>query len=451
MDEKQDAGLPGKTVSLGSRCEVLKRGAWFFILTVIVTGLVSLNYFRQLSIDFSGEGWVYALFTTFGHFAMWALVAWTVFCLPWALLFPRKPVAAILSVAAGTAGLALVLTDTFVFGLYRYHVYNGFVLELLFGDGAAGIFTFTTWQIALMVATAVAVIVVGNGLWGAARFLGVRCGKNALIPTVAVLLVSLVVSHMMHAYYSANGSRSVYQIAEVYPGHFPLTANRFLIKNGFVDPEKVREKIKLNAGSALAYPRAPLVSSQTPTKNILVIFIDSWNVRTFTPEVMPNICEFAKNAQVFAEHYSGDHGTRTGVISFFHGLPGLYFYKIRDGGVSSAFIDTLVKNNYEMGIYATASLANPPFTRTIFKNVPEGVMRYNLAEGVSTAEGDVKTADAWLDFTKKYTSVPAEQRKPFFGFLFFDELHSMVMPKDAEKKFPTDWENAKYELLSKDT
>ncbi|MBQ9758325.1 MAG: hypothetical protein IJW12_00945, partial [Opitutales bacterium] len=102
------------------------------------------------------------------------------------------------------------------------------------------------------------------------------------------------------------------------------------------------------------------------------------------------------------------------------------------------------------GIYATASLANPPFTRTIFKNVPEGVMSYNLAEGVSTAEGDVKTADAWLDFTKKYTSVPAAQRKPFFGFLFFDELHSMVMPKDAEKKFPTDWENAKYELLSKD-
>ncbi|MBQ6705613.1 MAG: DUF3413 domain-containing protein [Opitutales bacterium] len=450
MDEKQDAGVPEKTVSLGSRCEVLKRGAWFFILTAIIVGLISLNYFRQLSIDFSGEGWVYALFTMFGHFAMWSLVAWAVFCLPWALLFPRKPVAAILSVVAGTAGMALVLIDTFVFGLYRYHVYNGFVLELLFGDGAAGIFTFTAGQIALMVGALVAVIVVGNGLWGLARFLGARCGKNALIPAVAVLLVSLVISHMMHAYYSANGSRSVYQIAEVYPGHFPLTANRFLIKNGFVDPEKVREKIKLNAGSALAYPRAPLVASQEPTKNILVIFIDSWNVRTFTPDVMPNVCEFAKTAQVFSEHYSGDHGTRTGVISFFHGLPGLYFYAIRDGGVSSAFIDTLVKNKYEMGIYATASLANPPFTRTIFKNVPEGVMRYNLAEGVSTAEGDVKTADAWLDFTKKYTSVPAAERKPFFGFLFFDELHSMVMPKDAEKKFPTDWENAKYELLSKD-
>ena len=170
------------------------------------------------------------------------------------------------------------------------------------------------------------------------------------------------------------------------------------------------EKIKLNAGSSLAYPRAELISTQVPTKNILVIFIDSWNFRTFTPEVMPNVCEFAKGAQVFSEHYSGDHGTRTGVISFFHGLPGVYFYAIRDGGVSSAFIDTVLKNNYETGIYATASLANPPFTRTIFKNVPEAVMHYNFSAGTSVAAGDVKTTDAWLDFTKKYAGRAAMSR-----------------------------------------
>lgn len=452
MEEKQvPANVPVEKCSLDSRCATLKRGAWFFALSALLTGVISLNYFRQLSIDFSGEGWVYTLFTTLGHFAMWALVAWVVFFLPWALAFPKKPVASILSVVAGTAGLALVLTDTFVFGLYRYHVYNGFVLELLLGDGAAGIFVFTPMQILLMVLAAVVVIGANVGLWFLARKIAARCGKKTLAGTIAVLLLALVASHLMHAYYSASGSRSVYQIAEVYPGHFPLTANRFLIKKGFVDPEKVREKIKLNAGSALAYPRAELVASQKPTKNILVIFIDSWNFRTFTPDVMPNVCKFAEKSQLFTEHYSGDHGTRTGVISFFHGLPGLYFYAIRDGGVSSAFIDTLVKNNYDMGIYTTASLANPPFTRTIFKNVPKNVMRYGLSSGVSVAEGDVKTTDAWLDFTKKYASVPAAERKPFFGFLFYDELHAMIHPEGAEKKFPTTWENPKYELLGKNT
>lgn len=435
-----------------SRAALLKRGAWFFLLASVAAGLISLNYFRQLSIDFSGEGLVYALLTMFGHFAMWGAAGWLVFCAPWALAFPRRPaVAGTLSVAAGTAGLLVVSLDTFVYGLYRFHVYNSFVLEMLFGDGAAGIFTFTAGQIALMVFGAAALCALGVGLWFGARLVAARSGAKSLAAAAGTLLAMLVASHLMHAYYSANGSRSVYQIAAAYPGHFPLTANRFLIRNGFVDPEQVREKIRVNAGSALDYPRAPLVPAQKPTKNILVIFLDSWNFRTFDPEVMPNVCAFAEKAQVFSEHYSGDHGTRTGVISFFHGLPGLYFNAIRDGGVSAAFIDVLLAQNYEMKILATASLANPPFTRTIFKNVPEDALRYNFFEGVSAAEGDVRVADAWLEWTKNYAAVPAAQRRPFFGFLFFDELHAMTLPKDAEKKFPTDWENPRYELLGKDT
>ena len=74
-----------------SRAALLKRGAWFFLLASVAAGLISLNYFRLLSIDFSGEGRVYALLTMFGHFAMWGAAGWLVFCAPWALAFPRRP------------------------------------------------------------------------------------------------------------------------------------------------------------------------------------------------------------------------------------------------------------------------------------------------------------------------------------------------------------------------
>lgn len=433
------------------RAVALKTGAWFFVLTTVVVGLISLNYFRQLSIDFAGEGAIYAFCTMFGHFAMFSAVAWLVLCLPWAAAFPRKNVAAPLCIAAGAAGTALVALDTFVFGLYRYHVYNGFVLDLLFGGDAGGIFTFTAGQLALMVFGVLAIVAVSVALWFAARFVARHTRVRSIAATGTVLLVLLVASHLMHAYYSANGSRSVYQIAEVYPGHYPLTMNRFLIRHGFVDAATVREKVKLNAGSALAYPRSPLVPAAAPTKNILIIFVDSWNVNSCVPEVMPNVCKFAEGAQVFTDHYSGDHGTRTGVISFFHGIPGLYFNAIRDGGVSSALIDLAVAEKYEMNIGATASLANPPFLRTVFANVPENAVRYNFSEAGSTAAGDAALADAWLEFTKNYTAVPAAERRPFFGFLFFDELHSMNFPEGAEKKFPTDWENPKYEQLGKDS
>lgn len=453
-EEKTDAArVPAENGR--SRAETLKCGAWFFLFAAIACGLISLNYFRPLGIDFSGEGRIYAACTMFGHFAMLGAIAWLVCCLPWALAFPRRAgtvVAGTLSVLAGTAGLTVVALDTFVFGLYRFHVYNGFVLEMIFGDGAAGIFTFTAGQFALMISGALAIAAACVGLWAAARFVSRRVGARVLGMGGGLFLAMLAGSHLMHAYYSANGSRSVYQIAEVYPGYFPLTANRFLVSRGLVDPEKAREKIRLNAGSALDYPRRSLVPAFPPTKNILVIFLDSWNSRTFDPEVMPNVWAFSRGAQIFSEHYSGDHGTRTGVLSFFHGIPGLYFNAIRDGGVSSAFVDVLLKNNYETAVYATASLANPPFTRTAFANVPAASLRYSFSAGCgSTAEGDARLVDAWLDFTKRRADVPAEERRPFFGFLFFDELHSMNLPAGAEKKFPTDWENPKYEKLGKNT
>jgi len=434
----------------------LKTGAWFFVFYTIFLGLISLNYFRQVEIDFSGEGWIYALLTMFGHFAMLCAAAWLVLCVPVALIHTpprprRKILGAALCVVAGTLGAILVVSDTFVFGLYRFHVYNGFVLELLLGDGAAGIFTFTAGQVALMIFGVLAVVVATLGLWFAARFFARKRSGKFLGVCAGTLFAMLVASHLMHAYFSASGSRSVYRIAEVYPAYFPLTANRFLIKHGFVDAEKVREKIKVNAGSALAYPRNPIVFSKKADKNFLVIFIDSWNAKTFAPDVMPNAWNFAKNAQVFSDHWSGDHGTRTGVISFFHGLPGLYYNTIRDGGVSSVFVDALLSQNYEMEILATASLSNPPFTRTIFKNVPAEKISDNLYKTGSTADGDLRLAEKWLEWTKNYTSVPAEKRRPFFGFLFFDELHSMILPRDAEIKFPTDWQAPKYEILSKNT
>lgn len=441
-----------------ARSATFKTGAWFFVLATVLVGLVSLNYFRQLSIDFAGEGAIYAFCTMFGHFAMFGAVAWLILCFAPAWLFPRREafprraIAGTLCIAAGALGLAVVALDTFVFGLYRYHVYNGFVLDLVFGGDATGIFTFTPGQYALMIAGVIVLVAAAVGLWFAAGAIARHTRARAIAVAGTVALVLLAASHLMHAYYSANGSRSVYQIAEVYPGYFPLTMNRFLIKHGFVDADKVREKVKLNAGgSALDYPRAPLVCTQVPTKNILVIFIDSWSARTFAPDVMPAVCEFAQGAQVFAEHYSGDHGTRTGVISFFHGIPGLYFNAIRDGGVSSALMDTLVAQNYVLNIGATASLANPPFLRTVFANVPESAIRYNFSDTGTTADGDAALADAWLEFTAKYTGVPAAERRPFFGFLFFDELHSMNLPAGAEKKFPTDWENPKYESLGKDS
>ena len=376
---------------------------------------------------------------------------WLICSLPWALLFPRSKIVPALAIVLCVCVQVVLISDTFVFGLYRYHIYNEFVLHLIFGGNAGGIFVFSGAQFAIAGAALAVIVALEIFLFRVAVKLAPKIGKKIASAAIGVFAFSLIGSHFMHAYFSAHGHRDVYEIAAVYPGFFPLTANRFLIRLGWVDPEKIRKKIKTESSRALDYPRAPLVPESASGKNVLVIFIDSWNARTFEPETMPNLCKFAENAQVFQNHFSGDHGTRTGVTSFFHGLPGLYYNTLVDGGVSAALVDTFVRAEYEMGIFATAGLSSPPFHRTVFANVPSPLHDRFSERAGGVAEGDVAMTDAWIAWLAERENAPKESRKPFFGFLFYDELHAMTLPKNAEKKFPTDWTNARYEVLGKNT
>ncbi len=426
-----------------SRANAIKTSAYFYSLATIICALISLNYFPMLGINFSGEGWVFALCSMFGHFWMLALMAWLILALPLALIVPAKTkiLASVSIIAVALAGMILT-ADTFVFGIYRFHIYNPFVLDLLFGGDAGGIFVFSGTQFALAGTLILAIAAGTCFLW----WLASKLAKFRALPLTiycAISFLFLATAHTMHAYYSAINSRSISRIAEVYPIYFPLTANRFLVKNGFVDPAQVRQKIKLETSDNFYYPQYALAG--TPTgKNILVIMIDSWNVRTFAPEVMPNICKFAEKSQVFTNHYSGDHGTRTGVLSFFSGLPGLYFNTFRGTGTPAAFVDFALKNNYQARLVATAGLDNPPFTQTIFSCVPANAISDRFHD-------DVKSTDTWLDWTREYTGVPATQRQPFFGFVFLDQLHAMNLPEGAAEPFPSTWKNPRYESLSSST
>ncbi|MCR5183731.1 MAG: DUF3413 domain-containing protein [Opitutales bacterium] len=426
-----------------SRGNAVKTSAYFYGFLTVVCALISLNYFPMLGIDFSDEGWIFALCSMFGHFWMLALFAWLLLAFPLALLVPaRRKILAGLSIVVGIFAMTLLTADTIVFGIYRFHIYNPFVLDLLLGGDAGGIFVFSAGQYALA-SGLFALIVAGTAfLW----FLASKAGKYRCLPLCVYAGFSflfLLSANFMHAYYSAVNSRSVSRIAEVYPFYFPLTANRFLINRGWVDPEKVREKVKVQAGGTFFYPQHPLAG--TPSgKNILFILIDSWNIRSFKPEVMPTICDFARNAQVFEEHYSGDHGTRTGVISLFAGLPGLYFNTLRGTGTPAALVDFATKNDYRPRLLATARLSNPPFTQTIFSCVPGDAISDSFHD-------DKKTVDAWLDWTRERAQIPAEKRRPFFGLVFLDQLHNMHLPDDAQKIFPSTWDGPHYESLSAST
>ncbi len=428
----------------------MKRLSTFWALNTLFAGLISLNYFRQLGTEFSPSSGIYCAVTTIGHYASVAAIGWAAFAFLPKLIGLRKIIVArVLSIAAAFAGTVILLADTIVYGIYRYHIYNEFVLDLIFSRDAGGIFVFSVLQYLIMVALIIVLFAAQIGLFWVAGKITPFIGRKIAGTIIGVFAICFVTSNFMHAYFSAVGGSRLAEIESAEPVYYPLSANGFLTKHGFVSPGKIRQRVRIRRGSSLNYPRHPLVPETEPTKNVLIILIDSWNSNTVSPEIMPNLYKFSEGAQVFKNHFSGDHGTRTGVPSLFHGLPGLYWNVILDEAIPPAFIDVMVKADYDFGIFATAGLSSPPFDRTIFLNISDKLH--------SNFPNDVALTDAWLEWINNWQKEPSdsegnpEQSKKFFGVIFYDMLHNMDLPKDAEKKFEPTWENARYELLGKNT
>jgi membrane-anchored protein YejM (alkaline phosphatase superfamily) len=159
--------------------------------------------------------------------------------------------------------------------------------------------------------------------------------------------------------------------------------------------------------------------------------------------VSPNLYRFAQKSTRFTHHYSGSNGTRTGVFTLFFGLPGVYWDDFCEKKVSPVLIEVLRKNNYDIRLFPSASLRNPTLDKNVFVAVAD---QCAASKGINAWQRDRYLTDRFLSFLKNRN----EASKPFFSFLFYDSLHSMIMPEGYKAPFTPTWTYPKYESLGKD-
>ena len=94
--------------------------------------------------------------------------------------------------------------------------------------------------------------------------------------------------------------------------------------------------------------------------------IDSWRYDTFNADNTPNLWLFAQNGVVYDHHMSTGNSTRTGIFGLFYGMPGTYWQNMLSNGRSPIFMDRLQELDYQIGAFASASLMDPEFNRTVF-------------------------------------------------------------------------------------
>jgi len=426
------------------RGKLLKQGAWAFLFLSPIYLLVAIRYFQY----FSGVGnfltIAYLTVFTISHFVLLSLLTYALLYVVPVLLIPNRIFAWVWAAITSSVALTVLYVDTFVFSLYRFHI-NGFTLDLLFGGAASQIFEFHTSQYVMVGSTILLLLLVL--LFVSYKIFQWQSSKpfNHLGRVMVGLFGLLFLSHFSHALADAMQYTPITKSSHYYPLSFPTTSRSLFHKLG-VGSSHGNSDVDIASldNKSLQYPLHALVADSTAKTNVMIILIDAWYFKVFTPEVMPHLWAFSKRCEVYNHHYSGSNGTRTGVFSIFYSIPGIYWNDVLTNTTGSILVDMLQRNNYQIKTLTSASLVSPPFDRTVFSKVK----KLNVSvPGNKAVDRDIELTREWMSIT---SDMVKHSDKPVFGFLFYDALHAIAHPQNSKAPFQPEWKYAEYERLTND-
>ena len=389
------------------------------------------------------EGWLFFITSCISHAAMFALIP---YLLSLIFTFCRCTKTARIVQIVGIVLLCIInYLNSQVYAIYHFHI-NGFVLSMVFGEGAGEIFNFDIMlylkEIALFLVVAAIVI----GVWYVSYLLWKKRQKAYAWTIAGCIIGCTLFAHLCHIYGAFYQQPSVMKSSALLPYYFPTTSNGLLLKLGCTPPRESMIQMNGKQSADIQYPIQPLQKEKMnpdSLPNIIFILIDSWNTRSLTAECMPNAYQFAQQNQWFSNHVSGSNGTRSGVFSLFFGLSCYYWESFDPAHIQPLFIKRLQELGYEIQTYPSATFADPPFGRVIFGGVP-GI--HTETKGNTPLERDTRIAEEFISDSQQHK----KSGKPFFSFLFFDLPHSFGLPADKNKRFQPAWAYADYTKLSND-
>lgn len=421
-----------------SRRRLLKIGLWFFLFNSIFVLLISMKYHVLIPEQIWSEHPFYICAYILTHFVFITFLPFFFCYLPVTILARSTKANMFCSAAVATICLILLTVDAYVFSLYRFHL-NYYVIEQVFAPGATQVFEFTFVQYLLVLGVLALLFAIEVALFKLAALIVDKIPDWVIFSLGFGLAFLLIVVQLRHIVAYAKNERQLVLLDRYFPANFSFNANTLLSAMG-VRVENPKVKVHY-LGQSYNYPKSELRHFPTG-KNVVVIALDSWRATTMDSLCSPNIYEFSKRAAVFNHHYSGSNGTRTGVYSMFYGLPGVYWRDFCKKSISPVFVKTLKEQGYTMKLLPSASMQNPPLDKCVFALAPD---QCGSAPGLNAWQRDKNVAESFIQFLRSREAGSA----PFFSFLFFDSLHSMIKPDGYEGPFQPSWDCAHYERLGK--
>jgi membrane-anchored protein YejM (alkaline phosphatase superfamily) len=420
---------------------LLRWAGWCCAANALVVLVVSL---RNLSVTDAPEGLLPRLFAVLMFIGNSALLA----CLPMLLLvpliviWPARAVARSVGTGLFVLLVAIALVDTVIFQQYRFHL-NAEIFNLLLG-GAAGeilVFSATMYLQATLVVIGILIgeIVLGHWIWRRVR--GGSGGRSGYA-VAAALAAAFLAQSGIHAWADVAGYTPVTRQSRVLLGYIPITAEKFFKKLGLDIERADAALLARDHGSNLSYPLRPVVCERPVDRpNLLFIIIDGWRFDALTEAATPNVSRFAERSLRFTDHLSSGSATRTAIFSLFYAIPGTYWHAMLAEQRGPVFFTELLRQGYDLSVFASAKLVNPEFDRTVFVDFENLRLR---SEGDGAAERDEDLTRDFLDYLDRRSP-----ESPFFSMLFYDAPHAYDLPDDFPQPFQPSWDEVNYLALNK--
>lgn len=240
---------PAKTQS--TRRQLWRWWGWLVLATLLLALLGALRYFSVVDLDTAPGSLLFRAAMLLAHFA--ALT--TVLLLPVliaALLLPRPRFILPIGILSSTLIVSVLLIDTQIYRLYRFHI-NGGVLNLLFGGAARETFVFPLTM--YVQASLIAAVVLGAAAaagWCAWRHVRRSSPGHPRFVQAALTLVIVATLgfHGVHVWADVVSKEALLEQTDVLPLRYAATAKRLLRSLG-VDVRRARAP--LAKGTTTAY------------------------------------------------------------------------------------------------------------------------------------------------------------------------------------------------------
>ena len=395
------------------------------LLNLALSAYAVYLYFPNLANGGGGlKNSIYFLCAAFSHFYFYFFLVNFILIYPILFVFKNKKILLFCIFLVNILAQIVLLSDAHLFYLYRFHL-SFAMLDLFFNTGGEVIqFSLETtlsivFEILIMCVCVFVVSICAFYLQGF---------KRLFITFLCAFFVYISVN-LTHAYASAKSNSSILIISNNIPLYKPLTMNSFLYKLGVVSEDNLsKNDFKIAQNGNFYYPKkALLYKEEFKAHNILILLSDSLRADMLNSNNMPRTNDFAKNASLYTQHFSSSNSTRGGIFGLFYGLPPSYWHLALSSGKGAALLEALQYRDYHLGIFTTARLNSPEFHRTVFSRVKNLRLK---SQGDTFIEREQNTIKDFEAFIKSH-----DASKPFFSFIFLDNIHAYAFPSNFNAKF----------------